>query len=234
MGTNGELTLIYEFGSLNPYDTFEAAARWSGHLGSWECVLDRGQLTATTGQSFESEAAGRASLEPMLRTWEAAAYLRDQYEIYFRPSRASAEIRDAADRDRIFRRANEAYPAPDPSFTVTPAVEGLLGLIREFIGGAIALPAAVDELVAALKSGAQEAGDGSVAETYNVDQGVVDAITELAGRGAKSLEERQSSYRGPEWQWMQEALRLLTLQVGRRTDGPPQTSLAMADFKTRL
>ena len=42
------------------------------------------------------------------------------------------------------------------------------------------------------------------------------------------------SYRGPEWQWLQEALFRLTLQAGRAGDGPPESKLALGDFQTQL
>ena len=67
---------------------------------------------------------------------------------------------------------------------------------------------------------------GSVAGLYNVDTEVVDEIN--------VLKDRQGTYRGPEWQWMQEALRLITLQVGRRTDAPSPDRLGMDDFRSHL
>lgn len=229
------IKLAYDFGSVNPHDTFAAARPWRGRLGSWECVLENGRLSATALDSFESEPAARASLEPLLRAWETAAYLMDQHEIFFRGD-SEAEAGDEAgfaNREHVFRRVNEAYPAPDPSFTRTPLVEHLLDLTRGFRAGPLTLPAAMGELVAALTSGAREAG-ASIADAYNIAAPVVETITELAARTPDAPAGDRPAYRGPEWQWMQEALRLVTLQAGRRTSEPPGARLAMEDFKTRL
>ena len=186
-------------------------------------------------EPLASEAAARASLEPMLRAWEAAAFLADQYEIIFRSASAAAEPETADGlQDHVFRRLNETYPEPDPAFMRTDLVERLLDLNRGFRTRTVALPAAVAELVEAFESTADEAGVGSVATAYNIDPDVVGALTELAGRAKKSSSPDELSYRGPEWQWMQEALRLWTLQAGRRTTEPPATPLRMTDFKTSL
>jgi hypothetical protein len=65
---------------------------------------------------------------------------------------------------------------------------------------------------------------------------VLDKVAELAARGhpAAATDDRPASYRGPEWQWLQEALARLTLQAGRAADGPPQTRLELDDFGTQL
>lgn len=236
MESSDPITLNYDFGSANPHDIFDQARPWRGRLGSWECVLENGRLSATAVESFESKPAATASLEPMLQAWEAAAFLRDQHEIFFRPDRAAAdsEIADTPHRDYVFRRVNETYPAPDPTFTRTPLVKSLLEVIGRFMAGSIALPVAIGELDAALESAARDAGAGSVADAYSIDQQAVETLAELAQRRAAAAAEGQAVYRGPEWQWMQEALRLMTLQAGRRTTKPPAGRLSMEDFKTRL
>lgn len=236
MAGDDPITLDYGFGSVNPHDIFDRARPWRGRLGAWDCVLENGRLSATAVESFESEPAATASLEPMLRAWEAAAFLRDQHEIFFRPDRpaADSEIAGKSNRDYVFRRVNETYPAPDPTFTRTPLVESLLEVIHSFMAGSIALPVAIGELDAALESAARDAGAGSVADAYNIDREVAETLAELAQRGAAAAAEGQAVYRGPEWQWMQEALRLIALQVGRRTMEPPTGRLQMEDFKTRL
>jgi hypothetical protein len=235
MTSSDRITLSYDFGSVNAHDTFDVAQPWRGRLGSWDGTLDNGRLSATTADSFESETEARASLEPILRAWEAAAYLVDQHEIWFRAagSEPGGEASGFSNREHVFRRLNESYPGPDLSFTRTPLVERLLDLIRAYTAGSLELPIAAGELLSALDSAPREEG-ASIADAYNIDPAVIETLTEMAARHADSQATGQAAYRGPEWQWMQEALRLLTLQAGRRTSEPPAARLAMEDFRTRL
>jgi hypothetical protein len=217
--------LTYEFVSVNPYDTFGEATLWTGNMGSWRVVLNDGKLSATSAEQFASESAARGALEPLLRAWATVAYLRDQHEVTFEPVGAQRSPTPPAVRDRIFRRANSEFPRPDPEFALTSTTERLVELIRGFTSGTAELPATLGELAETLERSAQQAGE-SMGTAYNIEDGVLETVKELV--------ERDGIYRGPEWQWMQEALRVLTLQAGRRTSTPPSARLRMTDFRTQL
>jgi hypothetical protein len=211
--------LIYRLVSDNPYDTFDQAEPWSGEVGGWSLTLQNNTLRAT------SESDDTAAIEPLLSAWAAAAYLRDLYEIRFVAEGSEIPPPPPYGRDRIFRRVNKAYPEPDQSFHLTSTAERLLSLSRAFTSSLATLPETFVEAATVLASAAEDAG-GSIADVYNVDQEVVDKISEL--------KDRDGSFRGPEWQWMQEALRLVTLQTGRRNDSPPRERLGMNDFRSHL
>ncbi len=209
-------TLRFAFGTLNANDSFANASAWEGDLDGWHVVLDATGLTATTTYSFADDAEARTALEPRLRAWAAVAHLRDGLDIYF------GEPPAADNRERIVRSSNATYPPPDPDFRLTPPVERMLAIHGDFVSGATPLPqalAAVLELVDA--------------DALNVDRGVVDAARELAERSAGPAGE-PPRYRGPEWQWMQEALRLLTLQQGRAANAAPTRALTLPDFRSEL
>ena len=116
----------YRLVSANPYDTFDEAATLHGQLGNWRFVLDDGRLLATTDESFDSEADARATLEPLLRAWDAVAYLRDQYEVSFVADGVEPSPAPPGMRDRIYMRSNKAYPEPDPDFALTATADRLL------------------------------------------------------------------------------------------------------------
>lgn len=238
------MTLEYHLASLNRYDTFDQAPPWRGLLGAWEFLLSDMHLQARSGERFANVAQARASLEPLLRAWEAKAFLDGGYELTFRfdgdPNEPTpgAEAEEAFDSgDRIYRRANGAYPAPDPTFQRTPLVEHLLEQINRFRRGEMSLPAVAANVVHELRTMAGGSTDpGVVATALGTERRVLDKVAELAARGqpAAATDDRPASYRGPEWQWLQEALRRLTLQAGRAADGPPQTPLELDDFETQL
>jgi hypothetical protein len=239
------VTLAYALDSRNRYDMFDDAAPWRGTLGEWQATLDACRLEASTEQPFTEARAALADLEPMLRAWETVAFLRDQHEISFRliggrmadgtevvPAASSAAV--VPDENEIYRRSNVEYPAPDETFARTALVDDLLALIWRFRHGELALPSVATAVLHALAAGAPGA-DGGIAAAYNVEPRLVEVFTELAGRGHPPVADQPpAAYRGPEWQWMQEAIRLLTLQAGRRTSGSPAIRLGLEQFRGRL
>ena len=229
-------TLTYLFQSLNPYDTFDDATAWEGQLGAWRCILDKGRLQAIAN-SFNGEVPSD-TLEPMLRSWEAVAYLREQHEIAFirsdpAPRGAVGAGADSDSLDRIYVRRNDSYPQPDDSFSLNPTVSRLLDVIGSYRRMRLDLVTALRELLATLGQAAGRDLDAIQAE-YNIDDRVLSVIRELADRAGSPDGTTPPRYRGPEWQWMQEALRLVTLQAGRRSAEPPATRLVLEDFQTDL
>lgn len=242
-----DTTLLYRLQSRNPYDTFDEAQPWQGSLGDWRCVLQNRQLTAAVPDRLMNVDAARASLEPMLRAWETAAFLRDQYDIAFRfagtgPAddrvATSGGVGDAgaapAVEDDVFRRNNTAFPPPDGSFTQTPLVDELLEAIRRFRQGQEMLPVVAGQMLSTMAATLADPS-GDISAAFAIDPDVVDTLSELSRREGASTPEGRSAptYRGPEWQWMQEAIRLFTLQAGRREVGA-QAALSMNDFRSRL
>ncbi len=150
-----------------------------------------------------------------------------------RPLAAAHEPAGTDGEDRIYRRTNDAYPAPDPTFTRTELVDQLLDDISRFRRGEESLPAAAAAALRRLRALAN--GNDSVtslAASLNVEPDVIAKAIELAAqdRAPAGASGGPPSYRGPEWQWLQEALFRLTLQAGRAGDGPPQSKLAQGDF----
>ena len=234
--------LEYRLLSLNRYDTFEHAPPWRGVLDSWNCVLAGDRLVAQTDRPFASAELARADLEPRLSAWQAVAYLNGQYEITFRfdggaPAEGAQEPADPDGEDRIYRRTNDGYPPPDPSFTRTELVEQLLDDIGRFRRGEESLPAVAAVALRRLRTLANGSDSvTSLAAALNVEPDVIAKAIELAAqdRGPITPGDGPPAYRGPEWQWLQEALPRLTLQAGRASDGPPAKRLTMDDFATRL
>ncbi len=212
-------TLQYRFVSRDRFDTFDAAPPLQADVDGWHLVLADGVLTATSVEAIEPDAAAHAALEPILRAWETVAYLRDQHDISFVAEAAELPndgFATTPDEDRILVRNNAAYPAPEATFERTALVDSLLAVQRRFEADVPALPQAVRDLVA-LTEGLD----------IGIDKTVMSTLKELAERD-------QSRYRGPEWQWLQEALRLVTLQAGRREATRRARPLTMADFASEL
>jgi hypothetical protein len=181
------------------------------------------------------------SFDDLLRAWECVAYLRHQIEIRFVPADSVTAPESQHEQhifvDRIFRRNYTRYPEPDPSFEITEGVEQLMGAIADFRGRKRTLPSSVNDMLKVLHASARPERPPKTPDVrYNISPEVWSALEELAGRGAQLAESWtvQRAYRGPEWQWMQEALRLVTLQVGRGRVGLPATQLSLADFTSRL
>ena len=239
--------LTYSLRSRNPHDTFEEA-EWRGSLGRWAMQLSNGRLEAIASQPIPEGAKARNALEPLLRAWEAVAFLQGHYDIEFRhdesegaqpPDRPSSDPVGSQSlmphEDHIFRRSNSTYPAPDASFTRTPLVEQLLLEIAAFRSRQKSLPDVVHAILAAMASAAEGSVD-DIASVYNVAPEVIETLSDVADRpqtvdGPASMLRR---YRGVEWQWMQEAIKLLTLQAGRAAAGRPVNQLNMDDFGTKL
>jgi hypothetical protein len=198
---------------------FEQAPPLEADIDGWHLVLADKELKATSVEAIEPEEAARAALEPILRAWEAVAYLRDQHDVCFVADGADQPphgFTAMPDEDRILVRNNHAYPAPEPRFERAPLVDILLAVLRRFDADVPSLPQAVREVV-----GLVEGKDLGLADD------VMSTLRELDGRVG-------SRYRGPEWQWMQEALRLVTLQAGLGEAARRERPLTMADFASQL
>jgi hypothetical protein len=220
-------TVRYRLVSRNPYDTFADDAEWRGRLGQWDVHLRNGELEATP-----TEQAEVAELEAHLRDWAAAAYLSGRYDIYFRPAEeGEQEPADETDEAALYRRQSADYPAPDEEFVLTSLADELVGLIGRYRAGEVSLPTAGRLLLDRLEA----AATGPASTAFNVDPRVIDTLAELTGRAEPAADGRRAaSYRGPEWQWMQEALRRLALQAGRASRGRPVQGLALDDFEAEL
>ncbi len=227
----------YTFRPLNDYETFENAEPWRGQLREWECTLAGGRLHATAN-SFSDTASAEGSLNTLLRAWECVAYLQDQCEVRFVRDSADREqvgLQDADNVDRIFRKSYDSYPEPDHSFELTPDVMRLMEAHSAFRRQEIRLPDALKETLAVMSpSGASDSTDA--AARYAIDRDVMSAIESLVLRDTEvaTKSTARQTYRGPEWQWMQEALRLVALQIGRGASQSPSNQLSMSDFRTSL
>ena len=99
-------------------------------------------------------------------------------------------------------------------------------------------PAAAHETLNKLAAATgADAGSDDLAHAFNIDPAVIENLRALADRGdpPPAEGERPAFYRGPEWQWLQEALVLLTRQaVSRASDAPVAERLALSDFRTTI
>jgi hypothetical protein len=242
------ILLRYRLESRNAYDTVAPAARWTGSLGAFDCSLADGTLEATASTSG-SVAEARASIEPFLRDWEQVAWLRDGFEGEFRYDGASVREPDSDDGwdasgaepalvpspDLIVVCHRAAYPEPDPSFRRSELATSISDEIARFANGQARLEDAARESLQTLRSrfgpGDADGWQDDLAVRLNVEDAVLTVLDELAARPDVDQDSRGApKYRGPEWQWMQEALRRLALQAGRTHSGPPTVRFAMNEL----
>src|SRR6266496_4154774 len=96
--------LYYKFVNENEGNSFEGVSPWKGTLGPFDVELRDGNLIAHPHDHHADRESARQVLEPYLRDWESAAFLKGRYRIKFHYDRA-----DVMDR------------APEPgSVTVYP------------------------------------------------------------------------------------------------------------------
>ncbi len=242
------IQLHYRLESRNAYDAVDPAARWEGSLAAFDCSLVANRLVTTTSSSWPI-AETRARIEPSLRDWELVAWLRDSFEGEFRYDGAVIHASDAGDHedatgaeaplvpaaDLIVVRRRAAYPEPDPSFRRSDLVTSVVGDIERFATGGARLEEATGGILETLRThfAVANAGDwhADLAKHLNVEEAIVTTLHDLAARPDVPEGSRGApKYRGPEWLWMQEAIRRLALQAGRVNGGPPPIRLAMDDF----
>lgn len=76
--------LHYQFKSRQPLDRFDDAQPLKVSLDDFDCELAAGKLVARPSDHFAYEQDARAALEPMLRSWEQAAFVSGlNYRIAF-------------------------------------------------------------------------------------------------------------------------------------------------------
>lgn len=249
------LHLYYRFESANVFDTVDPAAVWEGALGLFPCMLHGYRLSASVPPDLGDAATARGALEPLLRDWEALAFLAEDYEFVFafegsKIEGSGLDTREAASArqpspDGIFRRHSRFHPRPDASFHRSTKVDAMLEEIHRYRRDAVELPGAGRAILALLTGRRAVPGDAApepapdwpgIARALRVDEGILTTLAELSGRTAPgaSAEEVGTAYRGPEWQWMQEVLSRLTLQLGRSDQGPPPLHLSMHSLATAL
>lgn len=249
------LRLFYRFESANVFDTVDPAAVWEGTLGLFPCALHGYRLRASVPPDLGDAATARGALEPLLRDWEALAFLAEDYEFVFAFEGSEIEgsgldTREAASAtqpspDGIFRRHSRFHPRPDASFRRSTKVDAMLEGIHRYRRDAVELPGAGRAMLALLTGREAVLGGAApepapdwpgIARALRVDEGILTTLAELSRRTAPgaSAEEVGTTYRGPEWQWMQEVLSRLTLQLGRSEQGPPPLQLSMHSLATAL
>lgn len=104
----------------------------------------------------------------------------------------------------------------------------LLEMVRAYRRSDIALPQAAAHVVDVLHQASGEEAV-AVAVAFNIAPAVLQKLADLTARDSAS------PYRGPEWQWLQEAVLRLALQAGRRSsDQPAADELTMDSFRSRL
>jgi hypothetical protein len=242
------ILLRYRIESRNAYDSVAPAANWRGSLGTIDGSLTSGILEATASTDG-SVAEARASIEPYLRDWEQVAWLRDGFEAEFRYDRASRRAADSDEEweasgaepvlvpssDLIVVRHRSAYPEPDPSFRGSELVTSLADGIARFEHGEARLEDVAGEILQTLRlqfgAGNARSWPADLAVRLNIEDAVVTTLDELAGRPDADQGSRGApKYRGPEWQWMQEAIRRLALQAGRAHSGPTTARFTMNEL----
>lgn len=210
----------YELRSSNPHETFPATDAWQESIAGWQVAFDGGTVVVSG-----------ADAERLLRAWQLAAFLCDQHEIEFAPGPVGPLF---PGREQVYRRVNTAYPRPDAEFRAAQLVEDLFALLARFVTGTADAVTTAAALLKQLEAAAGGAG-ADVAGAFNLEPALLARLHALLERRTDEVAEPHTLYRGPEWQWLQEVMRLLVLQAGRRGDGePPRTQLTMTSLVSRL
>ncbi len=219
------MTTRWELRSANPYESWAGATPLRGQFDGWEVAVEAGIVSVSPAPARAEGPSADPETASFLRAWQLAAYLRSQHEIWFAQIDGDAAVPELfPEREHVFRRVHEEFPAPDSEFRVSPEVERMLVALREQLYGSASPIAAGAAVLDAL--------DGDAA---NVDAAVVNMLRDLVARGEPADIDIYRTYRGPEWQWLQEAVRLVMLQVGRARPGTrPSQPLTMASFSTSL
>jgi SAM-dependent methyltransferase len=153
----------------------------------------------------------RAARRPMsILPWSWQFVLR-------RPATDGAAASDGDQSKNIYCGDQRWFGIAEDDITASSSPNIALANWQAFRAGRMELPVALAEVLAT----------DDHADT-NMDAEVEAKATELAYRVP-------ANYRGPEWQWMQEALVRLAAQAGSRTpDSPLAGPLTMETFRTRL
>lgn len=76
-------SLSYRLSVLDERHDYSGASAWRGRLGDFEVHLEGATLIGTPKTHFSSAEGARAALEPILRSWELRADLEDSIPIRF-------------------------------------------------------------------------------------------------------------------------------------------------------
>lgn len=234
--------LYYRFKSLNDLDTFERAVPLHGVLGAFDFALESGVLIARPRVHFGDRQSAKSALEPLLRSWELAAFLspsnnriRFEYEqsdvVDRRPDGGdiviypdTIQVRAIA-FDATVKRDNGRYPEPDANFAVTSLTDRLAERLRrvrdrEELASAAAyyvLTALELEYGRAARRG-QKRRDAAAAG-LSVDAEILDTIGRLTASedpdiGRKAHSGNPSGLTAEDIWWLQQAMVLLIRRTG--------------------
>lgn len=149
--------LYYRFISESPEDNFEKAQPLAITLGSFDVEIRDGRLCAIPQDHFPDEESAKTAFEPLLRSWESAAFLSpNKLRIRFKFDRAyiidrnltpgvielnAAHISISAYACGIAATVDHhLYPPPDMNFAASALTDELIYRLRQYKDGRQALP----------------------------------------------------------------------------------------------
>lgn len=244
--------LHYLFKSRQPLDKFDEAQPLNVVLADFDCELADGKLVARPRLHLAFEQDARAALEPMLRSWEQAAFVSalnyriafvfDYAEIIDRSpgpnvtvypgtARASAIAMDAS-----VSRSNRTYPSPDPAFVATPLSDWMVERLRRVRDHEAELVAtAYNILTKGEESGVgQRRKRDAAALVWGVELAVLDKLGELTGRRDPQHGRKQGAIPEPvtqkELEWILAASTALVRRSGELGTQPGLPVITMASL----
>ncbi len=240
--------LYFQFVAEDPGEDFGKAGPLTTTLGTFDVKLQDDILTARPQQHYADAESAKADLEPHLRAWESTALLDwPRSRIRFTFLRSQVIDRDpepgvlvAEGISLLTLQGFEAtvtvtrneYPAPDPSFQVSPLTDTLTERLRVYRDGRAQLPAMAYWVLTALE---EEFGDRRrVGRQLNIDYEVLSKLGELTSRNDPTIGRKAKGnptlLTKSERQWMEEAMIRLIRLVGEYNAGVTLSQITMADF----
>lgn len=249
--------LYYRFKSLREHDSFDGAAKLETSLGDFDVVLADGELTARPRVHFADRETARDAFEPLLRSWEEAAFLSGSaHRIKFAYERTEIIDRRADPRsvfafaevalggavafDATIARRNSAYPPPDPAYVATPDTEWMTEKLRRVRDGEAELVATAYNMLTRVESFGSGGGSQrreTAADSLNIERDILNQLGRLTdmrdpehGRKSGASEERLAM---EELEWIRAAIVLLTRRTGEKASGASLTRITMSDLPPR-
>jgi hypothetical protein len=241
--------LLYRFRSLEPMDRFGAAAPLGTELDRFSIRLDGKTLRAEPLDHHATGEEARATLEPRLRDWEAAARLsvpphriRFDYldaEIVDRsPTPGGTVVLPGAARAQVFTADasvavdNARFPEPDPTFRTNSLVEPILDRLERSRQDQTRL--AYDAYWVHVAVCRAFGGEAEAAQALRVSTNVLEQLRRIANKHDPEISRKPAGPVAPispqERAWLLETMRVLADRAGRAHSPTLPSLLTLVDL----